>query len=280
MLNFRSALLFKLARPAVSGEAARVLASLNRDGMAVTSVERLLPDDACYKGLVSEVDGLNESLSGEIASARSRTGSDGDDRKPFIHFYLGERPELRPDSIFARFALQDPVLRIANAYFGMFTRLSYYNVWQNFASNSEARESQLWHRDREDHYILKMFVYLSDVDEHAGPFTYALGSHHKGRLCREPEATRQNGVMRSDDAQMAKVVSPERWLKAVGPKGTVVFADTRGYHKGGLARDHDRLLYVSMFTSQSVRKEYFRYTVKAARLTNDARTFALTAPRS
>jgi hypothetical protein len=279
LLNFRSALLFRLSHPALRGEAARVLAGLNRDGVAVTSVERLLADDASYRELVSDVSRMQKELSGEPAAARGTAGGGSDNRKPFVHFYLGECPELQPDSAFARFALQEPVLHIANAYFGMFTRLSYYNVWHNFATQAEARESQLWHRDREDHYILKMFVYLSDVDESAGPFTYALGSHNKGRLRREPEATRQSGVMRSDDAQMAAAVPPNRWLKAVGPRGTIVFADTRGYHKGGLTRDRDRLLFVSMFTSQSVRREYFRYTGKVARPSGSARAFALSSPR-
>lgn len=279
LLNFRSALLFRLSHPALQGEAARVLAGLNRDGVAVTSVERLLTDDAPYRELVSDVSSMQQKLSGEVATARGAADRASDNRKPFVHFYLGECPELRPDSAFARFALQEPMLQIANAYFGMFTRLSYYNVWHNFATQAEARESQLWHRDREDHYILKMFVYLSDVDEAAGPFTYARGSHNKGRLRREPEATSLSGVMRSDDAQMAAAVPPERWLKAVGPKGTIVFADTRGYHKGGLARDRDRLLFVSMFTSQSVRREYFRYTGQVVRPSGSAHAFALSSPR-
>lgn len=279
LLNFRPALLFRLSHPALQGEAARVLAGLNRDGVAVTSVGRLLADDAFYRELVSDVGRMQKKVGGEAAAARGPGGEAGDNRKPFVHFYMGECPELQPDSAFARFALQEPVLQIANAYFGMFTRLSYYNVWHNFATQAAARESQLWHRDREDHYILKMFVYLSDVDEGAGPLTYAIGSHNKGRLRREPEATCQSGVMRSDDAQMAAAVPPERWLKAVGPKGTIVFADTRGYHKGGLARDRDRLLFVSMFTSQSVRREYFRYTGKVAKPPGGARAFALSSPR-
>jgi hypothetical protein len=37
----------------------------------------------------------------------------------------------------------------------------------------------------------------------------------------------------------------------MGPKGTVVLADTRGYHKAVLARDRDRILYNCMFTSQA-----------------------------
>ena len=65
-------------------------------------------------------------------------------------------------------------------------------------------------------------------------------------------------LFRSALMSMAVVVPPEKWLKATGPKGTIVFADTSGYHKGGLARERDRLMYVCMFTSPSSQsKELF-----------------------
>jgi hypothetical protein len=34
-----------------------------------------------------------------------------------------------------------------------------------------------------------------------------------------------------------------------GKKGTIIFADTRGFHKGGEARTRDRLMYNAMYTS-------------------------------
>jgi hypothetical protein len=57
---------------------------------------------------------------------------------------------------------------------------------------------------------------------------------------------------------MAAVVPESQWIPCVGPKGTIVFADTRGYHKGGLARERDRIMYTCMFTSQASRvQEWF-----------------------
>ena len=55
----------------------------------------------------------------------------------------------------------------------------------------------------------------------------------------------------SDDQQMAAVVPESRWVKGVGKKGTIIFADTRGFHKGGLARGNDRTLYIAEFLSQA-----------------------------
>jgi hypothetical protein len=67
----------------------------------------------------------------------------------------------------------------------------------------------------------------------------------------------ENGVKRTVDEQMDKVVAKEKWVTALVPKYTVVFADTHGYHKGGLAREHDRLLYTCMYTSPGCQRYLF-----------------------
>lgn len=170
--------------------------------------------------------------------------------KTFNVELLGSCVNFEPNAVFARFALQDTLLNIANEYFRMLVKLRYYNVWYTFATDSKARESQLWHFDREDNYILKVFLYLNDVDEGAGPFTYAPKTHSKGTLSgREPEYFLEQNVRRTNDEQMAAVVPQKDWIKATGKKGTIVFADTRGYHKGGEARTSDRLMYTCMYTS-------------------------------
>ena len=253
--NLEPTLRFRLHHPVLVGEAARVLDSLNRDGVAITSAAALLGSESCFDELSNEATHLQHALREQIAGARSGGDTAEIGKKTFLFQYLGSYPALDPESVYARFALQPNILRIANAYFGMLTRLRYYNIWHNFASHSPARESQLWHRDREDLYILKLFAYLSDVDLGAGPFTYAAGTHRKGSVRGQPEYTLEGGVKRSTDPQMAAVVSPEDWVVCTGPKSTIVLADTQGYHKGGLATERDRVLYTCMFTSQASQSE-------------------------
>ena len=66
----------------------------------------------------------------------------------------------------------------------------YYNtVREEFASTRPARDSQLWHRDpANDEHLLKVFVYLTDVDEGAGPFMYAAGTHPEGDVKQQPQS--------------------------------------------------------------------------------------------
>jgi len=102
----------------------------------------------------------------------------------------------------------------------MYIRLRHYNVLHTITTSGRGSASQLWHRDQDDlHYILKVFVYLSDVDDGAGPFMYAAGTHFKKKLLREPTCFLEDGyVTRSDDTQMAEVIPPKRWIKCVGAK--------------------------------------------------------------
>lgn len=249
--NFRPSVGYKLNGSAGSDRAAsKVIKDLNRNGIAVTTVDECLGENACFAELEAAVADLLEKRSGELEQLKAKATDKAIGEKTFNVELLGSPVDFDPQSVFARFALQKTLLSIANAYFGMLVKLRYYNVWYTFATNAEARESQLWHFDREDNYILKIFLYLRDVDEGAGPFTYAPQTHRKGKLSgRQPAYHLEQNVRRSTDEQMAAVVPEADWVRATGKKGTIVFADTRGFHKGGEARTEDRLMYTCMFTS-------------------------------
>lgn len=256
--NLGPTLKHALQRAPLNDEARRVLATLNRDGIAISSVDALLGDSPVWPDLVRAVEQVQRDRAADIATARANVNDETIGKKTFMLEYLGRNPELDPGSAFAKLALHPTFLGIANAYLGMLTRMRYYNVWHTFASTSKARESQLWHRDREDLYILKTFVYLNDVDLGAGPFTYAPGTHRKGPVQQEPAHHLEGGrVKRTEDDQMAAVVPKDKWVTAVGKKGTIVFADTNGYHRGGLARTGDRIMFTSMYTSRASESEEF-----------------------
>jgi len=108
--------------------------------------------------------------------------------KSYVVKLLGPRPTFDANNIFVCFALHPGVVSIANSYFGLLTRLLAYNVWYNLRCDQPPRESQLWHRDPEDRYILKMFVFLDDVDEGGGPTIYAPGPHALGAVKTNPES--------------------------------------------------------------------------------------------
>jgi ectoine hydroxylase-related dioxygenase (phytanoyl-CoA dioxygenase family) len=112
------------------------------------------------------------------------------------------------------------------------------------------KNAQLWHRDRDDMQILKVFIYFTDVDEETGAFVYAPGTHALGTITKQPAYFLEDGkTKRSYDEDMNKIVPQDKWLLGKGSTGTIVFADTHGYHKGGFVKTKFRFLYTCMYLS-------------------------------
>lgn len=229
-----------------------VLKALNCDGIAITSVDQFFSDNSAFEDLAAATTKLIDERQSEISNLKLSADLEVIGQKTFNLEALGSELQFDPKCIFARFALNQSFMSIANAYFRMQAKLRYYNVWYTAASSSQARESQLWHFDREDKYILKVFLYLGNVDKETGPFTYAPGTHPKGKFrSLAPSFFMEGGVRRTTNDQMSKVYPKENWRFCTGTKGTLIFADTRGYHKGGEAKGKDRLMYTCMYTSPS-----------------------------
>jgi hypothetical protein len=228
----------------------RLLAGLERDGVASCQLEELCGDPALYSALEAEVARLLAEQAEAIEKMRATAG-EKTAKKSFVYMLLGDRPRLDPASTLGRICLAEPLLRVVGAYLGLFGELRYLNVWLNFKTGAPPQRSQLWHRDRDDRRIVKGFLYLSEVGPGSGPLVYAPGTHSRGAIGAEPESFKEDGHgnNRSEDAQMAKVVPPEKWITCTGGKGRLVLVDTTGYHRGGLARDADRLLLAFMFVS-------------------------------
>jgi hypothetical protein len=243
--NFRSATEYRFGRPALSAPAKRVARDLSRDGIAIVSADELLGAGALQGPILQAADYLESDWSERLNELRRSYQSGGAGaQKPFSIVLDGKDQPAK--GVYSAFALQRPVLDVANAYFGAYSVLTHCQVWHNFVATGEPSQSQLWHRDPEDRHILKLFLYLSDVDEGAGPFTYARGSHrHPDRVA--PHQRLDGQTPRSNDDELAQLVPEDRWLTAYGSRGTMVFADTRGYHKGGWGRRAERIVYVCQF---------------------------------
>lgn len=229
------------------------VARLRRDGVAVTSMHDLLGSDELMDAVMRRVEGLIEANSEELASRARRLGErDGSFDKPYLLEMLGPMPTVRSDDPLARLVAHPRVRGVAEAYSGMRLRVYDYNAWFNIASDGEATLSQKWHRDLpEDHDIVKVFVYVRDVPEGAGPLSYVVGSHTKqGRRVNLP-ATWDGVGYRISDEDVESAYGADSIASVPGKAGTVVFADTRGLHRGGWARTHDRVVVQGLYASRS-----------------------------
>lgn len=257
--NLPATLRYVRTRPRLSPPATEAVEDLRFHGIAMSEPGVLIPQDL-VDAVRSEVDRIEAGQVQEIARSRALLTQGGSDaEKVFLHQPLGDPVPLDLDSPFARVA--ELLAPIADAYFGLETQVRAYAVWHNLASDGPATDSQLWHRDREDLQILKTFLYLDHVDSGHGPFWYAPGTHRRGTERATARSRKIRGVDRSGDEDVAAVVAPTGWFEAVGSAGSIVLADTRGYHKGGHATAGDRRLLVVLFTSpDSGTREWFDRT--------------------
>lgn len=243
----------------LDAEARRVVVALRRDGIARTSATALLGDRTLLDEVLSRTDDLVADQSADIvARRRLLAGETGAGSLPpgvsktFLVELLGAEPRVDPEDPYARFLRHPQVAGIADAYCRMQLRTRDMNGWLNLASDRPASSSQLWHRDRpEDHSIVKVFLNLTDVGEGSGPLQYVRGSH-RGRLRTESFAQSFDGIgHRISDEDVEHRFPPGTRETGAGPVGTVVFADTRGLHRGGHATTRDRILLHGLYSSQS-----------------------------
>ena len=92
--------------------------------------------------------------------------------------------------------------------------------------------TRLWHQDQEDHEVLRITIYLTDVvADHDGPFEYVprtVGPTYKDFMSN-PSAI--------DDSAMGAVVPPWMWKACFGSAGTVLFTGVGGiFHRGRVPR--------------------------------------------
>ena len=182
------------------------------------------------------------------------------------------------DHPFARLALHPNALAVANGYLELRSTLRALDLWLTQPTEGPAIQTQLWHRDADDVMNVKMFVYFTDVKPAAGPLTYAPRTHPLGSRRQLPEHDEQG---RSDDAQLAQVVPESEWVLCEGPRATVVFADTCGYHKQLKPESGERLLAVSHYVSGTplVPRSLELSGVDEGSLTDDQYVAVLDRPR-
>jgi len=229
--------------PALDAVQQRVLDELGREGYATLPFSELIGNASVWDEL--EADG--ESFRAETEAGLTREGSGGESglrRRP------GKEFVVRKYAYGARLELDDPRLRLrtnprlldlANAYLGLWSKLEYVDLWYTPpAGEEERRSSQRWHRDFNDRHLLKAFIYLVDVDEEAGPFEYVPRSAPGGEL-ESLWPWRPLGENYPPQDELAERIDG-RAVTFTAPKGTIIFCNTCGFHRGGFATEKPRVL--------------------------------------
>lgn len=192
---------------------------------------------------------LSEAGGAKLLSARARVYGIRQEqtRKDFWVRLLDEDMQdgtLPLENPFVAIALQPEILSIVARAFGELPRLDYVLLTWSRHTGKEHSQSQLWHRDYDDTRVIKLFVYLTDVqDSNDGPFTFIPG----------PESDKVGYSLRSHqtDTEISRFISLEAVVEMTAPRLSAFLVETsRCLHMGSrVGPGRDRLLYTATFIS-------------------------------
>ncbi len=110
-------------------------------------------------------------------------------------------------------------------YIGVEPRIRYISAWIDYPTKADGPVStQMFHRDPPHLKQIKTFLYLNDVSELNGPFSYVEGSHK--------DITRSLPHFRHSDDDVAALYPDAITANVTGRAGSLVIADVNGFHRG------------------------------------------------
>jgi len=241
---------FQRSSPGLDEVQQRVLEALRTEGYALLPFSELLPDPSLWEALEQEggrfgtetAEGLGKEAAGEASGLR-RTGKD------FVVRRDAYGSTIRPDDPWLRIVADRRLLDVANAYLQLWSKIEYVDLWYTppQPADAERRASQRWHRDYDDRYLLKVFVYLTDVDQETGPFEYVPRSQPGGAYDELWPWHPMSESYPPQEELTAKIGDSVKTF--TGPKGTMILCNTSGFHRGGFVTGKPRVLATATYCS-------------------------------
>ncbi|MCM0590323.2 MAG: 2OG-Fe(II) oxygenase [Gloeotrichia echinulata CP02] len=224
--------------PKISTNDMNIVEKLKYEGVAITSLDALGIDSS--PAMFQAAKNLIPKLPNQI---------NGDKNEFVIH---ADSQQMMKNLEIQLWGIEQRLLNIAENYIGL--PVAYHGAYfrRDFA-NKIQQKTRLWHLDNDDRKVVKIILYLNDVNEDGGPFQYIPKSfasrvgqslnYHHGYIA---------------DTTIQKIVSPSNWRKCTGPAGTVIFAAVANtFHRGMLPIAADRFSIFFDYTSRRVQQPFY-----------------------
>lgn len=253
---------FRSARPELDEIQRRLVAGLEDEGYAILPFAELFPEEGLWTEI--EAHGARFLAQTERALAEGGEGVRVRPGKEFVVRELSYGVDVGPEHPWLRACLSRRLLDVANTYLGLWSKLEYVDLWYSVPQpeGAERVASQRWHRDFNDRKLVKVFLYLVDVDTDTGPFQYAAGSAPGGPY-GDAWPWRPLGENYPPEEELERRIPPEAIHTFTGPRGTLLFCNTAGFHRGGFATARPRVLATATYSSPaslaSLTERSYRY---------------------
>ena len=246
--NRKSRRLFAHEQPELDGVQQRIVSEVEAQGFSVLPFGELFRDAELWRELEAQRDRFVEETEAELAAGgenvRVRQG------KEFVIRLHSYGVDVGLDDPWFRATTSRRMLDVANAYLRMWSKLEYLDVWYSVPqpASAERVSSQRWHRDYNDKHLLKAFLYLVDVDEEMGPFQYVPGSQPGGPYA-DAWAWSPLGENYPTEEELEEKIPASAVHAFTGPKATLIFCNTAGFHRGGFSTTNPRVLATVTYSS-------------------------------
>jgi hypothetical protein len=246
-------------RPQLDGRQQEVIEGLEEKGMSIVPLTEFFPgaDQELWSTLRAEGDQFVERVEAERAKRAAKEAKKG--RKKglgkgdyIMRLHGKDVPTLPADDPWLRLGISDHMLDVVNSYFGLWSKLTYVDLWYTPPAEPgvERVSSQRWHRDYNDARLVKVFIYLRDVNEDTGPLEFVLGSTPNGEYGQVwPWRPVSNDLYPPQD-EFDQRIPKSAHVTLTGPEGSMIFCNTSGFHRGGYATgDRPRVMAVYNYSS-------------------------------
>lgn len=137
--------------------------------------------------------------------------------------------------------LNPSVLSAVQGYVGGFPSLTYVKVVRTWANDLPSFDTQLWHVDFDSARMLKLFIFLHDIDSQTGGTKFVEGSHLFDNVGDYEYQDRWN------EAELQRDFPASRVFNFEGSLGDAFFLDTNMVHKGVRPELRDRTVIIANY---------------------------------
>lgn len=216
---------YKEYLPKLETDDQAIVESLNKEGIFATSLEALaIPNSRQF---LEAAEPIARKLA-QLACSPSHIGK---------HTLMADAKQLLKHQEVLCWGLSEKIIKIVESYLGLPVAYGGLSFYHSVADGRDAGP-RIWHRDKEDWKMIKVGVYLNDVDEAGGPFQCIKSDPNTWLVETLPK---YKGLIHSELKELLNINFSNWLFSCVGNAGTVFFVDTsRYYHRGKPPETRDR----------------------------------------
>jgi hypothetical protein len=229
--------------PDLSAAELEIVEALDQQGFYVTSLDTLaIPgSDRFFK--------VAQNMAAELAHSRHRPDQMGK------HTLTGTAAQFMAHPEIFQWGAAEKLLRIIERYLRLPVAYDGPSFYYSVADGRDAGPRK-WHRDKEDWKMVKVCVYLNDVNENGGPYECVRPNinAYLSKALRFPYKPLPHRKLQS----FLGTETSDWYTSCTGTAGTVIFTDTaQYYHRGKPPLDRERAAIFFGYFSQRPKNPFY-----------------------